>query len=98
MSLPHLGFSQGFSPACEKQKPILDDHPDLELNALALANRDLSNWFEALKSDHDALTVKVKEQRKLLTLALMALECYLEPTQSPQLTQWAIDEIREALK
>jgi hypothetical protein len=53
-----------------------------ETDALRIANKDLSNWFDALKTDHDALLDRIEELEKQLAEATDLAAGRLEIMQS----------------
>lgn len=49
-----------------------------QVDALTIANKDLSNWFDALKADYDKLQIAAKTERDTLTERVKALEADAE--------------------
>jgi len=81
--------------ACGERKKLLSDNAGLvknqesntiafldmreERDALELANKDLSNWFDALKADHDRLMAAAKLALEALDYLGYSPDIYVHP-------------------
>lgn len=80
---PEQGECEGWVPSDREQ--FMD-----EIASLTIANKDLQDWFDAIKADHNAL-------KDAARFALDALEYHTAQTRPIERTQIAIEILKAVL-